>query len=326
MISSISIDSPGLINDLSYRKINNAHYFGYPCPTKTKCAPFKVVFEHSCVAFVELWGAQGGSARSSTNSPGGKGGYASGKFIFRENIPYYFYIGAMGEPIGQATFGGGGKGSSRSGDGNGLGGGSGGGATDIRLMKGDSEEALKSRLIVAAGGAGSEVYYAAIPGGFGGGEYGGNASKKLLEGGSYIVEGVGASPFMGGLSHNGNRSQLGKATDDCDKSYGSGGGGGYYGGGSGGDDYCVVFSAGGGSSFISGIEPWNTTFYNGKYYRFSKGKTIPGNENIPTRFNIKNDSTKLDGLLKLTILSTIFTSKITPFRTLLFIQTFILSS
>ena len=214
----VSIDSPGVKNELSYRHISNVHYFGYPCPTKTSCSPFKVEFKYNTIAFVELWGAQGGSASSSVSSPGGKGGYAAGKHIFMKNTPYYFYIGAMGEPKGKETFGGGGKGSARNQDGKGCGDGSGGGATDIRLKKGDDEESLKSRIIVAAGGAGSEVYQIAVPGGFGGGYYGENATKKILNGARTVVAGSGASPFTGGLSMCNTRGQLGNASTACQSS------------------------------------------------------------------------------------------------------------
>ena len=303
----ISIDQPGVLSAFSHKRNKNIHYFGYPCPTKTSCAPFKVEFPFDTIAYVELWGAKGGSANSQVKTPGGNGGYVSGKHLFKHKTPYYLYIGAMGEPSGAATFGGGGKGTLRSGDG-GYGGGSGGGATDIRMIKGDSEEALKSRIIVAAGGAGSETYAISVPGGFGGGFYGGNATKRISQGSTYSVPGVGATPYMGGLSHSGKRSALGYATNDFEY-YGSSGGGGFYAGGSGGSDSCVVFSGGGGSSFISGVSIWNTIYYLGRSYRFFNGRTIPGNGSVPSRLDIKNDPNALDGFLKLTIINQLCTSK-----------------
>ena len=237
----VSIKSPGEKNQQSYRKFNNVHYFGYPCATKTSCEPFKVVFKYRTIAFVELWGAKGGSANSQKSSPGANGGYSIGKLIFRENISYYFYIGAMGEPSGEETFGGGAKGSYRSnGDGECNGGGSGGGATDIRLISGDSEEALKSRIIIAAGGAGSEVYFMAVPGGFGGGSYGGNATKNVHGSTNYLVDGSGATPFSGGIGYDGKKGDLGKGSVNPNQWYGSGAGGGYYGGGSGGSGSSIV--------------------------------------------------------------------------------------
>ena len=302
-----SIDSPGVIDKLSYRRFNNIYYFGYPCSLKTTCSPFKVVFRFKTIAKVELWGASGGPANSQNSSLGGKGGYVSGKHLFRQNIPYYFYIGAMGEKSGRETFGGGASGTTRKGDGGCYGGGSGGGATDIRMIKGDSEEALKSRIIVAAGGAGSEYYGTPVPGGYGGGLYGQNSTRQVWAGSASYVNGSGATPFIGGIGRNGIFGQLGKASPTVG-TYGSGGGGGYYGGGSGGSEHAIVYSGAGGSSFVSGIDIWNKTFYNGEYYRFFVGKTIAGNENVPVRFDIKNNASELDGLLKLTVLAHLHTS------------------
>jgi hypothetical protein len=295
----VSIDSPGEINNLTYKVVGDSYYFGYPCATKTTCAPFKVIFKHYSLVDIELWGAQGGAAVNYPNYIGGKGGYAAGRVILRSRTPYYFYVGAMGEPGGEATFGGGGKGSYRNRD-HGYGGGSGGGATDIRIIKGESEAALMTRIIVAGGGSGSEVYVNSITGGYGGGMYGGNGSRRYYGGSPVIVQGTGATPYMGGKSYSNNYGTLGYATNDCHAAYGSGGGGGYFGGGSGGSGDSIVFSGGGGSSFISGINGWNTTIFDGKIYKFVSGSTIAGNGIIPTR----NDN-KEDGLIKLRIVEQI---------------------
>ena len=323
----VSIKSPGEKNQYSYRKFKNIYYFGYPCATKTSCEPFKVVFKYRTIACVELWGAKGGSANSQYSSPGAIGGYSVGKLIFRRKTPYYFYIGAMGEPNGKETFGGGAKGTYRSsGDGKGFGGGSGGGATDIRLIFGDSEEALKSRIIVAAGGAGSEVYGMVIPGGFGGGAYGGNATTNYYGNSNVITEGSGATPFSGGLGYHGTKGQLGNGSTYPNKYYGAGGGGGYYGGGSGGSGSSIVMSGGGGSSFISGINGWNVVFCRENSHRFISGRTISGDQSLPKRFDIKSDTTQLDGLLKLTIISIISNASKYNIRLMLLIKIIVLSS
>ena len=67
-------------------------------------------------------------------------------------------------------------------------------------------------------------------------------------------------------------------------------------------------------------------FCKGNNHRFISGKTIPGNENIPERFDIKGDRSQLDGLLKLTIINTIFTSTKYNNRLMILIEIIVLSS
>ncbi len=204
---------------------------------------------------MECWGAQG-SAYSSTY-PGGLGAYTKGEIHIGMQKTFYIYVGEKGEnksvnlPYGVKGF-------------NGAGGGSytcysynrgtssynhmGGGATDIRLTGGtwDDFDGLKSRIIVAAGGAsGGSQGQAGVPGGGINGYDGqaGNGATQTSAGG----------PNYGGFGYGGTAAYGGGlcGSNDC---YGAGSG--YYGGGAINTNYVNMGryrnSAGSGSSFISG--------------------------------------------------------------------------
>lgn len=81
---------------------------------------------------IELWGASGGPSVSA-----GKGSYVSGVIYLEANSSLYFYVGAQGGVHGTFNSGS-----------------AGGGATDVRLISGewDDAESLSSRIMVAAGG------------------------------------------------------------------------------------------------------------------------------------------------------------------------------
>ena len=96
---------------------------------------------------IECWGASGGIIEDFSISPG-KGGYTSGKINLSNNTKFYLYVGQIFNDYStyklHYTFNGGGGGEAP-----------GGGATDIRLIHGETEKALRSRVIVAGAGAGS---------------------------------------------------------------------------------------------------------------------------------------------------------------------------
>lgn len=267
---------------------------------------------------IELWGAAGNNVNNTTN--GGKGAYTSGIIYLEENTHLYFYIGEAGQ--GSCTpystcmdtpFNGGGMGGyfTNSSSLTNHRYGSGGGATDVRLVSGDWNDAtsLNSRIMVAAGGgstdeinngssggtligiAGDTEQYGAVAG-TGGGQTAGGTSSKYA--GSFGIGGEGFIP-------NSTRAC-------CNDAFGAGGG--YYGGGGGysGDPShcqtpCVIRGySGGGSSYISGYagvnsitsetdrSPSNQTIhYSGKY--FIDGLMVPGVNNGSGKASIELIST-----------------------------------
>ena len=218
---------------------------------------------------IECWGAQGSNM---LDKVGGKGGYCKGT-VKLPNLTIYIYVGAQA-----GGFGGGGVTLDSERDahfGN-----DGGGATDIRLVKGDTYKdfiSLKSRILVAAGGGGAnhrntvgeDPQWGQGDGGYGGGLNGGDGlrddntmswTSANLE---FICLCYGASQTSGGKYLRSRRNSSGKFESFSDEvqyvgKFGyaattpatfvqTGGGGGYYAGGSGGH-----VGGSGGSSFISG--------------------------------------------------------------------------
>ncbi len=116
-------------------------------------------------------------------------------------------------------------------------------------------DSIKTRIMVAGGGAGSSNWTNARTGGYGGALIGGPGllntgavSHPLATGGTQISGGKpGGSSGLGlyGKFGDGGTSQI---------NHGGGGGGGYYGGGGGGVISSGVSSGAGGSSYISGYE------------------------------------------------------------------------
>lgn len=195
---------------------------------------------------IELWGAQG------SGTYGGQGGYTSGNIYMSVGEKLYVYVGERNN-----TFNGGGIGYQTTMNG--------GGATDVRYFGNtipsdfswNNENGLKSRIMVAAGGAGA-VNSPYI--GYGGGLIGSTGYASSYP----AYSGTGGSQVAGGIvtnygcgypaGTNGSFGQGGKG-GGADGSTGSyGGGGGYY-GGAGGSNLCSgSFQGGGGSSFISGYQ------------------------------------------------------------------------
>ena len=247
----------------SYTVNQNVTIYQYPCEKESECYPYELEFSPG-IYQIELWGAQGGDARyQNTNNlrpnSGGKGAYVKGTIRFERTTKLYLYIGGKGEDqkyIDQTQskggFNGGGKGGVETHDTtypeSGAGG---GGSTDLRLLKGDNEESLKSRIMVAgAGGGGCSTnitlsyngFYQYSPyGGYGGGLIGENITSYSFGGNQ--THGI----FGKGMDGVGNSFEaVGSGTGGC--------GSGYYGG------YIIPpnnhrsFEIGGsgGSSFISG--------------------------------------------------------------------------
>lgn len=242
---------------------------------------------------VELWGAQGGSY--SDTFQGANGGYTDGKINLVKDNNLYIYVGGQGGSDATLKQNEGGY------NGGGLSGYhlsaysfGGGGATDVRLISGDSSDfsSLKSRIMVAAGGGGI-VYHTTYShiSGYGGGLVGGTGSgshnKQFAYGGTQISGGEGYNSQVSkkGLFGQGGQGVLNSG------GWGGGGGSGYYGGALG-----FGHGGGGGSSFISGyagcdaiseestadniIHTGQSIHYSG--YKFSNAVMYAGNEEMPT--------------------------------------------
>ena len=241
---------------------------------------------------IELWGAEGGSAKYSVAYSGGLGGYTSGKILLNAGDILYAYVGGIGQTVNGTTsftvtpstsisgYNGGTFGTASSSNSTH---GGGGGATDIRY----GGTSLNDRIMVAAGGGGASSHSSTPKysgnGGIGGSLIGANA---LLGNAYCYAYGTGGSQTSGGASttcSSDGHAYAGVATFgignspntaySTSNSY-AGGGGGYYGGGAG-----WHAAAGGGSSFISsyaGVNaitssssttPTNNTIhYSGKYF------------------------------------------------------------
>ena len=191
---------------------------------------------------IEAWGAQGGG------SNGGKGGYSSGALKMVKGNSLYIYVGGRGPSNWSVTNVGGYNGGGYSGNhesGISYGG---GGSTDIRLVGGTWNNAvsLKSRIMVAGGGAGTTGNISTIAGA-GGGLIGGNGTSSTEYNNSQYLP-LGSTQTEAGYAKGTIRQgSFGYAVQSYTSGYGGGGGGGYYGGGNGHGT-----TGAGGSSYISG--------------------------------------------------------------------------
>ena len=182
----------------------------------------------------KVWGAKGGN---SSNTVGGKGGYAYGKKLLHRGDVLNIYVGGAGarhDSINQpGGWNGGGNGASTVNSAISYRPGTGGGASDIRLNNND----LEDRFIVGAGGGGAGSRYtgANYNGGAGGGLVGLNATSGGTGGTQSGGGSVGGTLGLGGTSNSSIRGA---------------GGGGYYGGGRSNTNYR---GGGGGSSYIEGL-------------------------------------------------------------------------
>ena len=218
---------------------------------------------HTGLYKIELWGAQGGGF---TDYEGGKGGYVSGELRITQNTEFYIYVGGNGVGVTEqyihilGGYNGGGNVmtelTSEIGTAS-----TGGGATDIRIVSGEwnNFDSLKSRIMVASGGGGSNYYEQKYNGygGPGGGLIGYNGTNYVIAGSSEAGNiGIGGTQKNGGYCEGcaelnglmGGFGFGGSYVQDNGSNSGMGGSG-YYGGGS-GNRYRA--GGGGGSSFISG--------------------------------------------------------------------------
>jgi uncharacterized protein (UPF0333 family) len=210
--------------------------FGYTGTTDIYIVPITGSYK------IELWGAQGGSPN--TINRGGYGGYTVGNIYLTIGTVLYFNVGDCGyQPANLLKPFNGGGAPDITGDwvASYTGNYSGGGATDVRLVSGlwDNSDSLKSRIMVAGGGAGGNSGDGSI-GGAGGGILGGNTATPI----SNII-------IYGATQTTGNAFGIGQSSGYADT---GAGGGGYYGGYRGYDSNC---GGSGGSSYISGFAGCN---------------------------------------------------------------------
>ena len=210
---------------------------------------------HSGYYKLEVWGAQGGYAASSTKGSGGYGGYSSGNIYLTKNTNLFVYVGGKGQDAQSVNKGytGGYNGGASSKPWVNTYNGAGGGATHIALEGGllsTLSSKVSSILIVAGGGGGSASNGTTfILGASGGGYIGNNGMKPPNNDGAFGLGGTqtaGGSytlytypqtpPTPGSFGQGGNPASHG----------GAGGGAGYYGGGG----ASIWGSAGAGSGYI----------------------------------------------------------------------------
>lgn len=266
----------------------------------------------------ELWGAGGGEDNWNSNllSNQGRGAYTSGVTYLKKGTKFYVYVGQKGthgitdrNTLTATSFNGGGAGMGSS-DGD-DGGGAGGGATDIRLVSGswDNFESLKSRIMVAGGGAGGSTVdngfnsISAGSGGFNG--IGSSWRYQSIENQNHSFNATQTTGYKFGIGENG--TTVGNAG-------GSGAGGGYYGGLKSTDS--PSGGAGGGSSYISGyngcnsidrkstanniIHTGNNIHYSGIY--FIETKISDGISYTPSNTSITNTGNKENGFARISLL------------------------
>jgi PKD repeat protein len=196
-----------------------------------------------CSLTIQAWGAQG--ANSSSNSVGGRGGYATGTISVTPGAVINIYVG------GQNGFNGGGTGNS--------GGGNGGGASDVRI----GGTALSDRIIVAGGGGGGGATNSSAPGGAGGA--GTCGSQYCGGGGGSGANNLGTpvAGHPGGL--NGGNGGVGNGGNNG----GGGGGGGLNSGGNGGTNsgygsgQAGAFGLGGNAGGATGSAGGGAGYYGG---------------------------------------------------------------
>ena len=283
-------------------KTKTAYKFNYTGAAQEFTAPENGFYK------VELWGAGGGENNfgGTILATQGKGAYTTGVTYLKKGTKLYVYVGQKGNKgittkntLNASSFNGGGAGIGSS-DGD-DGGGSGGGATDIRLVSGswDNFNSLKSRIMVAGGGAGG----ATVSGGF-----------SKVSAGSGGLTGVGSSwryfdtenstHKFNATQTSGYKFGIGENAVTAGNAGGSGAGGGYYGGLKSTDS--PSGGAGGGSSYISGFNGCNSIdekstksniihtgdskHYSGMY--FVEGNIINGISSMP---NISNKNLKMSG-------------------------------
>ena len=215
--------------------ILNIHY---------KNSPYSYYFKAGFYLF-ELWGASGGG------SDPGYGAYVSGILKLETRTKLFIFTGQKGVNGKSTAFNGGGRGH--------IYGGSGGGSTDVRIKGGkwDDFESLKSRIIVAGAGGGSQPIHYRSKGGDAG-IFEGNEGSYNSTRGFTVTLAKGGSQIKGGIAgqsrDNGCDGEFGIGGNSAENGNSNGGGSGYFGGGGGATTDDTVGSGAGGSSFVSGLE------------------------------------------------------------------------
>lgn len=187
---------------------------------------------------IECWGAQGGSN-------GGLGAYTCGTIRLRKGDTIYICVGTQGatSTTTKGGFNGGGYSTTQSLP-------AGGGATDIRLVRGDTvydQESLASRIMVAAGGSGGYFIQ---------GQHGGALTSKFDE---TVFSGQKATQVSAGVDGSFGKGAISNGY--------SGAGGGYYGGG-----YCTYTGDTSGDGIWIGSENQYVTFPTNDVYTVKYGK------------------------------------------------------
>ncbi len=234
---------------------------------------------------IELWGAAGGDG---TNTSGedqsiachaGRGAYTRGDIQLKVHVPIYIYVGGAGVyGSGTNSYKGPLGGYNGGGNGGNANSGSGGGATDVRLIGGEwnESESLKSRIMVAAGGGGTDDLTGTL---WGTNDGSGGAGGALSSDGTYI-NGVLTRSYFATQTYG---SAFGYAVNVTTKTDTGGAGGGFYGG------FPSNNSSGGGSggsSYISGhlgCVAYGNEFsdsYDNKYIPYQENNTYQANLNI----------------------------------------------
>ena len=229
----------------------------------------EAVIPYDGIYKVELWGASGGNARcngASMCGTVGLGAYTAGDIYFEEATKLYVCVGGQGAnaaPLVDSLggFNGGGTGLSdgsvaEAEAGGDEGSGGGGGATDIRLVNGSvsSFNSLKSRIMVASGGAGA-TWRNELTFHSGGGLETDIYKRSFIYGGSKNGGDITVISYTPNTTQTtGYKFGIGASGVGMGYSDGSpGAGGGYYGGNEYHDDNDIYNNlSGGGSSFISG--------------------------------------------------------------------------
>lgn len=205
---------------------------------------------------IELWGAGGGDGsgkagfNQTVGSHGGRGAYTSGTLTLKAGAKLYVYVGGAGKyGKGTSAYSGPLGGYNGGGNGGNSGSGSGGGATDIRVTNGawNNTTSLKSRIMVAAGGGGTDDYGGTLHGTNDGS---GGAGGGIYSEGAYI-NGVLNSEYAAFQVPTFYATKFGMGGNVTTNTDTGGGGGGYYGGAPSNNS---AGGGAGGSSYISGYQ------------------------------------------------------------------------
>ena len=299
---SLKDDAYGPLSPLY--QTQNSLSLGPACSSRDSCTPYIIKVSKGVYQF-ECWGSTGMEYNQATP---GRGAYTKGIIVIHEPTRFYVYVGRDGffnavKELGEN-----------------IGGIRSGGATDVRINTSDNwwdTASLISRIMVAAGGGGSE--WGSCSGGNGGELNGGdavydNGNRGTCPGASqtsgseceeqFVYGTIGSEPAKGEFGSGGVTKSSRDPPD-----YGGFGGGGYYGGTS----VAYGWSGSGGSSFISGhkgcdaVENQLNIKHTGNPFHYSDfvfTKTVmkAGNTNMPLPDSNKQGIWEGKGAFRITLL------------------------